>query len=89
MSLCNAWPAKKRAAPKVVIASLAAIPPYSTERVVSVVVRPVLVQERCQRQFGFPCLMANILNQIPFAKGVLPHGGEKEKDVGKNGSKEF
>jgi hypothetical protein len=33
--------------------------------------------------------MANILNQIPFAKGVLPHGGEKEKDVGKNGSKEF
>jgi hypothetical protein len=33
--------------------------------------------------------MANILNQIPFAKGVLPYGGEKEKDVGKNGSKEF
>jgi hypothetical protein len=77
------WPAKKRAAPKVVIASLAAAPPYSPERVVSVVTRAVSVQERCQRQFGFPCFTANIRNQSPFAKGSLPYGGEKEKDVGR------
>lgn len=37
------WPVKKRATPKVVIASLAAVRPYSTERVVSVVVRSVSI----------------------------------------------